>query len=263
MSGMDALLRYLAESLAGTLSGLFVLFGGTTALAFLLYFASERLRGIGAARFGMAFYRFVAPGIACHETGHAMGCLLTFTKINEFVPYSPQKDGTLGWVAYRARSGIVGALSRVVIGTGPIWFGCLVVAVLTGLLYGFPELPQPVNDELSEQILALFSGAVGFVIHVVTGMPSHPILSILYVYLVFCVVSEMKLSSVDLAGMGGGIFAFVILFALFNFIPFVDVLLTRLVFWAAPHILAVNAVMCAVLLINLILSWLLSLIARR
>ena len=96
---MGYLLHYITTAVARTGAQLLVVFGIVFALAIILWFVSQGIRGMVSSRIGMIYYYFVAPGVACHETGHALGCLLTGTKIAEFVPFKPSSDGTLGYVS--------------------------------------------------------------------------------------------------------------------------------------------------------------------
>ena len=92
----------------------------------------------------MVYYYLVAPGVACHETGHALGCLLTGTKIAEFVPFKPSSDGTLGYVSHELPDGgsFLGNVAQFVISTGPVWFGSAVILGLSCLVGGAGLLPD-------------------------------------------------------------------------------------------------------------------------
>lgn len=86
---------------------LLVVFGVVFALAVLIWFVSQGIRGCAVGRLCMAYYWIVAPGVACHETGHALGCVLTGTRITKFVPFRPSSDGTLGYVEHEPLDGLV------------------------------------------------------------------------------------------------------------------------------------------------------------
>ena len=69
-------------------------------------------------------------GVACHECGHAFGCWLCGEKVTEFVPFMLNDPERLGYVRHTLSGGWKGAIANLVIGTGPIWFGCSILALL-------------------------------------------------------------------------------------------------------------------------------------
>ena len=128
-------MHYLLSSLERAVFEIVILFGGVFALATMLWFASQRLRGDGYGRFGRAYVYFVAPGVVCHETGHALGCLLTGTRIVEFVPFR-LSGNELGHVTHECRKTFLGRIANFFIGTGPVWFGSLMIFLLARFLGG-------------------------------------------------------------------------------------------------------------------------------
>ncbi|MBP5786955.1 MAG: hypothetical protein J6Y19_03975, partial [Kiritimatiellae bacterium] len=96
---MSGVMGYWGGAVVRPLAAGWALFGGVFVLAVALWFVSQRLRGYGSGWLGRTYYGLVAPGVACHETGHALGCLLTGTKIYEFVPFRPEGN-TLGYVSH-------------------------------------------------------------------------------------------------------------------------------------------------------------------
>ena len=111
-------------------------FGLMFLFAFLMWTMSQRRRGVGGGKFGNSYYYFVAPGVMFHELGHALGCLLTMTKITRFVPFHPKGD-RLGYVAYAMPVGArFGAIRIFIISTGPVWLGCFVITLLGWILGG-------------------------------------------------------------------------------------------------------------------------------
>ena len=141
---MESVLHYIASAVARTGAQLLVVFGVVFVLAVVLWFISQGIRGMVSSRIGMAYYYFVAPGVACHETGHALGCLLTGTKIAKFVPFRPSSDGTLGYVSHELPDGgsFLGNVAQFVISTGPVWFGSAVILGLSCLVGGAGLLPD-------------------------------------------------------------------------------------------------------------------------
>ena len=127
---------FFIHSLLQSLKLLAFLLGVPFGLALLLQWIGGGIRKSGVSRLGNAYWYLVSPGVACHETGHALGCLLTFCRITKFVPFRIGEDGTLGYVMHESKSGWKGAVSNLVIATGPIWFGCIVIVALTKLFTG-------------------------------------------------------------------------------------------------------------------------------
>ena len=261
---VEALARYVFSSLVDAAVSLVALFGGTVVLSVALHHASARMREVGESRWGIKYFYFVAVGVACHETGHALGCLFMYpvgARIMEYAPFSPRPDGVLGWVNYsfvgRPRTWIT-SIVRVVVGTGPIWFGCFVVYLLTALFYSMPEWNMATEGDVVGFVVGVFEGAFMFLGHVLSGMVEQPFLSPIYIYLVFCVVSEMKLSPADMQGMWQGTLCFLVFFVLLNMIPVVDVLVGSVVNVLSAYMIGVNAIMLAVLILNALLTSVLS-----
>lgn len=267
---MESILHYIVISLSDALVGGLVLFGGTTLLSVLLYHASARMREVGSSCLGNKYYKLVAIGVACHETGHALGCLLMYpagVRIAEYVPFSPQPDGTLGWVKW----GIIGqkpkrwvvSIAQVITGTGPIWFGTIVVYLLTSIFYSTPEVNITAEDSVIGNLAGIVAGAYTFLVHIWLGVANRPLLSLIYIYLVFCVVSEMKLSSADMEGMGQGVLCLCVLFVMLNMIPIVDVIVDKAIDVLAAYMIFVNAIMLSVLVLHLLFTALLAMLDTK
>ena len=143
---------FLISSFGHSLKLLAFLLGVPFALALLLQWIGTGIRRSGVSRLGNAYWYIVSPGVACHETGHAIGCLLTFCRIAKFVPFKVGEDGTLGYVRHEVKRGWKGAVSNLVIATGPIWFGCIVIVALTKLCAGTVMVAH-YSDYLSNETL--------------------------------------------------------------------------------------------------------------
>ena len=127
--------------------------GLTFALAYILQRLHDGVRFAGLIHIrGNKYWYFVSPGVACHETGHAVGCWLTGNRVIEFAPFRIKGD-LLGYVKHSVGHGWWGAVSQLIISTGPIWFGVLVSCFLTKWLAGdvvpirfedyFPDAAMP------------------------------------------------------------------------------------------------------------------------
>lgn len=255
---MEVIVGYLAASLADAVIGMLMLFGGIGVLGVLLYHASNRLRSLGASAYGYGYFKFVALGVACHETGHALGCLVAYpfgVRISEYAPYHPRSDGVLGWVAWgctKRLSPWLESMINVIVGTGPIWFGSMVVYLLSNIFYDMPDIVVPLEDGLLSNLMVVCMAAWDFVRAVFAGFLDSPLRSMLYIYIVFCVVSEMKLSSADMAGMGAGFVSFVLCVIVLNCIPVVDCLVAKGVLALLPFSVAMQIMMLAALALNLV-----------
>jgi hypothetical protein len=89
-----------------------------------------------------AWYVLVGPGVALHESSHALGCVFTRTPIVEFKPLSVQVQGNsvvLGYVKYRNPDS---RLKRAVINLAPIGVSLvLLVLFAAGATYLAPSSP--------------------------------------------------------------------------------------------------------------------------
>ena len=256
---MDAIVHYIMTAVARTGVQLLVMFGVLFALSIVLWFLSQGIRGAISSRIGMFYYYLVAPGVVCHEMGHAFGCLLTGTKIVEFVPFNPSSDGTLGYVSHELPDGgsFLGNIAQFVISTGPVWFGSAVILALSYLVSGagflpdvqmyFPEgTPPATYDYVSNVFLAAWQMLRNAVC--VWSWRSPWIA--LYLYAVFCIASEITLSGSDLRGMWKGCAAIVVVLFALNLLPYVGGWLNVGIVWAKPCLFLVQVVLAFVLLMD-------------
>ena len=75
-------------------------------------------------------------------------------------------------------------------------------------------------------------------------------LNVLYLYLVFCIASEMGLSYADLSGMWVGFACICVIFLLLNVVPMVGRAVSGLTFRACRKLFSVHVVMLFVLVID-------------
>lgn len=248
--------NYLTGVFSRALNQLLLLFGGVFLLAFLLCHVAGAIRGAGESLLGRGYYYLVAPGVVCHETGHALGCLMTGTKIANFEPFRPQGD-TLGYVQYRYSmdEGLVSSLRHLVIGTGPVWFGCLMIWLCAKFFAGTVFLPKfseafpldPYPDSKRYWLTALKT-SWRMAWNTIRVWRWKSTANVAYLYLVFCIASEMTLSWEDVSGAWRGFVALAILFVLLNAIPWVGRRIGLLSWNAAPFLFKVHVVMIFVLL---------------
>ena len=257
----NSVLEFISAAAARTGAQLLVVFGVVFVLAVVLWFVSQGIRGMVSSRIGMAYYYLVAPGVACHETGHALGCILTGTKIDGFVPFRPSSDGTLGYVSHELPDGgsFLGNVAQFVISTGPVWFGSAVILGLSYLFGGagllpdvrsyFPEGTPPATWEYISNV---FLAAFQMLRNAACVWNWHSPWIALYLYAVFCIASEITLSGPDLKGMWKGCAAIVVVLFGVNLLPYVGGWLNMGIVWAKPCLFLVQTVLAFVLLMDLV-----------
>ena len=193
-----AAVNYLLDSL---LAGIIILAAGLlpwliTAVLFQL--ASNSIRKSMARLLGdRAYIYLTAPGVAVHELSHAVFCLVFGHKIDEMKLFSPENDGTLGYVShsydpknYYQRAG------NFFIGTGPIWGGLFILYLFSKLL--LPETMLPFSSGIGENVSAFVSGF--FSASTWTDWKFC-----IWLYIALTVGSHITLSKPDLSGAKDGL----------------------------------------------------------
>ena len=180
------LINYIGEALWHTV--LFLLIGVLPwiAVALVMQLLLNSIRKSLAKIFGIQGYIYLtAPGVMIHEIGHAVFCLIFRHKIVEMKLFSPEEDGTLGYVnhSYNPNS-FYQRIGNFFIGTGPIWFGVAVLSLISWLLL-------PNEMQISDFFSLNFWGRWQ---------------SYIWLYLALTISSHITLSPPDLAGsVDGGI----------------------------------------------------------
>lgn len=205
---------------------------------------------------GRGYYYLVAPGVVCHETGHALGCLMTGTKIVDFQPFRIQGN-ELGHVAFQKRhQSVLGTMAEFMIGIGPIWFGCLVIVLLTKMLsrrFQIPDFKEtfpldPYPSSRKYWIGVCKAAGRQFICLLKVQSLKSPF-NILYLYLVFCIASELALSPSDFGGFLLGFGYVSIAFLLLNIIPMIGIATSAVVFRSIRFLFCVHATMVFVLFV--------------
>ena len=178
------LINYIGQALWHTI--LFLLIGVLPwiAVALVMQLLSNSIRKSLAKIFGIQGYIYLtAPGVMIHEIGHAIFCLIFRHKIVEMKLFSPEEDGTLGYVnhSYNQNS-FYQRIGNFFIGTGPIWFGVAVLCLISWLL--LPNEMQ-ISDFFSLNFWRRWQ-------------------SYIWLYLALTIASHITLSPPDLAGSADG-----------------------------------------------------------
>ena len=254
----EGVLHHIAIAGANTGMQLLAVSGLVSALAAVLWFVSQGIRGMASSGIGMAYYYIVAPGVVCHETGHALGCLLTGTKIVKFVPFHPTRDGTLGYVSHiEPRSGVFGGFALFLISTGPVWFGCAVILALSLLVGGMgilPDMrafvPDGATAHSGEYLSGVFLAAFQMLRNAVCVWNWRSPWIALYVYATFCIASEITLSGSDMKGMWKGLILIVLALFAVNLVPHASEWMEAYGARARPGLFLVQTVLAFVLMID-------------
>lgn len=178
------------------------------AVALIMQLLSSFLRTKLAQKIGPAPYVYLtAPGVVVHELSHALFCILFGHSITDMQLFSPEEDGTLGYVSheYNPRN-LYHQVGNFFIGTGPIWGGTLLLWFLSYLL-----LPNPVTSgdkTLWQQFAAYLS--IFFTANFWCSWQGW-----LWIYLAFTITQHITLSGADLEGALTG-FGFLVVLILLS-----------------------------------------------
>lgn len=248
---------YLTRTLARTINQLLLLFGGIFLLAFLLCAVASQIRGAGESVLGRNYYYLVAPGVVCHETGHALGCLLTGTQIYRYSPFRPHGH-ELGSVSFQRKDGAWGYVTRFVIASGPVWFGCLMIFLLTKLFSRrscrfrlADDIPYVPIASSRTYWIGTIKAAGKMLRNIFRAWHWKSSLDLIYLYLLFCIASEMGLSDTDIAGMWIGMICICAVFLVLNVIPAVGIRISQWSFGLCRWLFPVHVTMMFVLVMDL------------
>lgn len=226
------LVTYLVNSCKDAIFQIMNLFLINFILAYAMFIIADKIRYFGGRNIRNYFY-FVAPGVVCHETGHALGCILAGYKIKEFVPFKPvlvEGGVRLGYVSYEPPKTLVSKVGLLFVGTGPIWFGGIVVLLICSFVWGtapFESICEisEIPHDLKSYLILLLSTVCDFITNFVYIFQFDSILDFVSFYLIFCIATETKLSDSDLVSMIVGLIAICILLLVGNIIPYSDMLI--------------------------------------
>ena len=260
---------YIAGVIERTWWQLFQLFAVPFALAVALQVVGWFIRSRGYWRWGRAYLYFISPGVACHEFGHAAGCLITGTRIHKIVPFTLEEpDKRLGYIVHSSRRGLLGGVATFLISSGPIWFGCLVIGFLTWL-FGRVVHVANYRDYFASDIVP---GALEYgcgMVKAVGGFAAALFVDgtwgwgfAVWLYLAFCIASEIGLSGVDLQYMWRGAVSILVIFLLLNLIPPIGRLLSIGLFIIQPYLFKFHVLMLSALVLNAALFLVMKAVAR-
>lgn len=184
-------------------------------VALVMQLFSNSLRKSMAKLLGVKGYVYLTcPGVMVHELGHAVFCVIFGHHINEMKLFSPEEDGTLGYVnhSYNPKSRYQN-IGNFFIGTGPIWFGIAVLWLISKFF--LPDGILNGDADIFSRIERLFAFICS--LEFWTDWKSY-----LWLYLAITVSSHVTLSPPDLAGAvkgGAALVSFIVLaFLLFGWL---------------------------------------------
>lgn len=252
--------KYLFGVIARSLRQFFFFIGRFLVLGLLLIFVSSGIRGSGSAVLGNLYYHLVIPGVVCHETAHAAACLCTGVKIVEFAPFKPHGD-VLGYVRWDpGRVTLWTYIAAFLIGTAPLWLGCILVCFICKLLTKTQLLPErcPIGVYMPfVSGIAYWKQVAGYSLFLTKSMLKTwnftSILNILLFYLLFCIISEMPPSIPDLQTGYPGIILLAVAVVCLNLIPFIGTKIDLLTIRLQPLFFKVHSLIIFVLLLDFLL----------
>lgn len=183
------LIKYLADALLNVVLLLSAGILPWLITALVMQVLSTAVRSSVADLMGIKPYIFLtAPGVMIHELSHALFCLIFGHEITDMVLFSPENDGTLGYVNHRYNpDSIYQRIGNFFIGTGPVWGGILVLHLLTRVL--LPQFEYTFASFAAMAVSLEFWGSWK---------------SWLWLYLAFSIISHITLSREDLQGAANG-----------------------------------------------------------
>ena len=260
--------QYVPGVIGRTWWQLFQLFAVPFALAVALQWVGGIIRRKGVGCLGDAYWYFVAPGVACHETGHAVGCLITGTRIKKFVPFTREDPDTLGYVVHESRTGLWGGVASFLIASGPVWFGCIAIATLTWLFGGVVHVANYRDYFASDTVPGVWEYSYG-ILSAVCGFATALFVDgtwglgfAVWLYLAFCIASEIGLSGVDLQHMWRGGISIVVIFLLLNLIPRIGRCVSVGIFIILPYLFKFHVLMLSALVLNVVLMLTMKVLVR-
>ena len=223
---MNYLIRVLEQT--GTQLLMFVV--PLLILAFVMQVVTKSVEIAANRTFGTKLYLMLFGwfGVAVHELGHALFCLIFMHKIVEMKLFEPDLEtGTLGYVrhSYNPKN-IYQRCGNFFIGIGPILLGSLVIYISAKLLMTstltFQSAPQ--SQGLVDSLGSALTGAFHYFRHLFSIEALSRWQTYLFLYTSFSVGSSITLSSADIKGAFGGFISLILTVLVFNLLtlPFGD-----------------------------------------
>ena len=201
----------LLSTLVRTLAAGVLIFLPTAILAMLIQELSGKFERMAVRAIGRKGYMVVFGwlGSSVHELSHALMCKVFGHKVDHIQLFDLDPEGNrAGYVRHRYNTrSVYQKAGNFFIAVAPIFIGALVVYLAAMLLV--PEiLPWPSFQDIPESRLTGFLGVLLNTLHELVEWENYQNGAYyLFLYILFCIGSSMKLSAADLKGVktGGGI----------------------------------------------------------
>ena len=257
----------LIHSLIRTLIAAVLIFLPTAGVAMLMQKMAGRFEKIAVQTFGKRGYMVVFGwlGSAVHELSHALLCVVFRHKVDavRLFDLNPAAE-RVGFVRHRYnRRSLYQQAGNFFIALAPIFVGAIVVYA-AGILLVPEVLAWPSFKDIPDTRLAGFLGAVirSFIALSAWENYGNPAYY-LFLYILFCIGSGMKLSAADLRGAKtGGVFALACLFGV-NLLDLTLLGTAPLLPSITRAMIGIYNIMLLVLVMHIILIMPFLLIARR
>lgn len=214
-------MNILIASLKETLQQTCILILPGLILTFTMNYVSGRLEVVGSRMLGARLYMILFGwlGTSIHELSHALMCMVFRHRINklQFFNLNPN-SAHAGYVAhsYNAKS-LYQRIGNLFIGVAPILLGAIVIYLSAKVL--LPEITPKIRGSNSLAVdlpVLLWSSFLSFVYAVFDFNHYSQVEFYMFLYIMFCVGSSMKLSKADLIGARHGFITFLAVLFIMN-----------------------------------------------
>ncbi len=253
------MLDYLDIATRTTVRQIFFGFGIIFLIALMLNAIGRRLRNILASKLGDFYDYLVLPGCLCHELGRTIGCWLSGTGVGKFEIFNLKTDDCRRIpIAVNVNTRFA-FLKRFLILTGPVWFGCAIVCVMTTLAAGTEILPSYTQSFEGETDVGLISYATALVTQGIAMLTSFVFVwhwtspfCLIAFYFLFCIASQITISGRAMLLIWQSVIAVFLLLFLLNLIPGVNTGLAWIGDRIKPAVFMLHVTMLFVVFIDLI-----------
>jgi len=188
MSGLETL-GYALGATVALMTAVFVLSRILLRYGLLPLAAVFSLSGFNTA----LLYLLVFPGTVIHELSHYLACLLTGVRVREVRLFSPQKDGSVGWVL----SDPADPLRRTLIALAPFVGGSIAIYLL--VRFGLPGSHLDPLALAPQGLLEGFRSALIAIVDILKAADLQRLSTWLVLYVLFSLGFAVAPSNEDLA----------------------------------------------------------------
>ena len=213
----------LISAFTNTIEQICLLFAPTLALAFAMNYVSGRLETHARSLLGSRRYMvlFGWLGTSVHELSHAAMCIVFRHRIEKIQLFNlDPHSARAGYVTHRYNpNSTYQKTGNLFIGVAPVFLGAFIIYLFAKAL--MPEiLPQTHGILTASQDLPLvFLNALFSLLFEVFHLSNYVRWEFyVFLYILFCVGSSMKLSKADLRGAKNGLVALIVFIVTINLI---------------------------------------------